>query len=289
MSRCSLWFLHMKMAVVLSSSISTFRARSTHCSSRTMLMERCEQLVSCRKTRDWPAKFCNIAWNQEGKSSAFRGQGRWRHRPRLRLHYETLSQTGCGDAAAPVDDKNLKNKDSTIFSWPQALVEKALRNLSSDGVLAKKEYSWPIPLTPKYWRLLSAPVFEISALVMLGEPGLAKTRLDTASSWPRSATTRPGLILTMLLVHLVFVVRRPGPIWRRDWKPIACNYLKNRNVILHIDRARAYKMHIPSVLHDNVIRNKKVMIKGKSTYIGPTTLHQGVPAYAPWGWPYTRK
>lgn len=182
-----------------------------------------------------------------------------------------------------MDDKNLKNKDSTIFSWPQALVEKALRNLSSDGVLAKKEYSWPIPLTPKYWRLLSAPVFEISALVMLGEPGLAKTRLDTASSWPRSATTRPGLILTMLLVHLVFVLRRPGPIWRRDWKPIACNYLKNRNVILHIDRARAYKMHIPSVLHDNVIRNKKVMIKGKSTYIGPTTLHQGVPAYAPWG------
>lgn len=87
--------------------------------------------------------------------------------------------------------------------------------------------------------------FDMSALVMLGEPGLAKTRLDAASSWPRFATTRPGLILTMLLVRLVFVARRPGPIRRRDWKPIAYNYLKNRNVILHIDRARAYKMHIP--------------------------------------------
>lgn len=158
---------------------------------------------------------------------------------------------------------------STIFSWPQALVEKALRNLSSDGVLAKKEYSWPIPLTPKYWRLLSAPDFEISALVMLGEPGLAKTGLDAASSWPRSATTRPGLILTMLLVHLVFVVRRPGPIWRRDWKPIARKYVKNRNVILHIDGARAYRMHIPCVLHDNVVHKKKVMIKGKSTWLRP--------------------
>ena len=41
--------------------------------------------------------------------------------------------------------KTLKNKDSPLYGWPQGLVEKALRNVSNDGVLAKKEFSWPLP------------------------------------------------------------------------------------------------------------------------------------------------
>ena len=56
--------------------------------------------------------------------------------------------------------KALKNKDSPIYGWPQVLVEKALRNLSSDGVLAKKQFSWPIPLTPQYYNLWVLEILE---------------------------------------------------------------------------------------------------------------------------------
>lgn len=33
----------------------------------------------------------------------------------------------------------------------------------------------------------------------------------------------------------------PGPIRRREWLPIAKKYLQDRQVILHIDGAKAYK------------------------------------------------
>lgn len=46
--------------------------------------------------------------------------------------------------------KDLRNKSSPIFGWPVQLVAQALRNLSSNGALARKEYHWPIPLTPTY-------------------------------------------------------------------------------------------------------------------------------------------
>ena len=54
----------------------------------------------------------------------------------------------------------------------------------------------------------------------------------------------------------------PGPISRRDWKPIADKVLKNRQVILHTDGARAYKMHFPGVAHYNVIHKKKKILQG---------------------------
>lgn len=61
----------------------------------------------------------------------------------------------------------------------------------------------------------------------------------------------------------------PGPIRRRDWKPVASKFLKNRKVILHTDGARTYKMSVPAILHDNVFihKKKKVVIGGKTTWI----------------------
>ena len=79
--------------------------------------------------------------------------------------------------------KELRNKSSPIFGWPIQLVAQALRNLSSDGALARKEYHWPIPLTPKYYELdvLKALEhvwdFDQSAFIMLGEPGSGKSPL----------------------------------------------------------------------------------------------------------------
>ena len=47
--------------------------------------------------------------------------------------------------------KARKNPKSPVYQWPQSLVEKALRNLATDGALSKKELDWPIPLTEKYY------------------------------------------------------------------------------------------------------------------------------------------
>lgn len=62
----------------------------------------------------------------------------------------------------------------------------------------------------------------------------------------------------------------PGPITRRDWAPIAARHLKDREVILHTDGARAYKMKINGVIHDNVVhKKKKVIVKGKAHWAKP--------------------
>ena len=62
----------------------------------------------------------------------------------------------------------------------------------------------------------------------------------------------------------------PGPIRKTDWKPVAWKILKDRSVILHTDGAKAYKMAVPGVLHDNVVHKKKrIMVRGKATWVKP--------------------
>ena len=46
--------------------------------------------------------------------------------------------------------------------------------------------------------------------------------------------------------------------------------LQGRNVILHTDGARSYKLKIQGVLHDNVVhKKKKVTVKGKTAWVKP--------------------
>ena len=79
--------------------------------------------------------------------------------------------------------KATKNSQSPICGWPTCLIEKALRNLSTDGALAKKEYQWPIPLTTKYFHPWVLDIlekvwdFDVSALMLLGEAGSGKSPL----------------------------------------------------------------------------------------------------------------
>ena len=79
--------------------------------------------------------------------------------------------------------KAIRKENSPICGWPTGLVEKALRNLASDGALARKEFSWPIPLTLRYyapWLLKCLEGlwdFDQSSLVMLGEAGVGKSPL----------------------------------------------------------------------------------------------------------------
>lgn len=62
----------------------------------------------------------------------------------------------------------------------------------------------------------------------------------------------------------------PGPITKRDWKPVAKKFLEGRDVILHTDGAKAYTMKIKGVLHDNVVHKKKKMtVNGKQVWVNP--------------------
>lgn len=62
----------------------------------------------------------------------------------------------------------------------------------------------------------------------------------------------------------------PGPITKRDWKPVAKKFLEGRDVILHTDGAKAYTMKIKGVFHDNVVHKKKKMtVNGKQVWVNP--------------------
>ncbi len=47
--------------------------------------------------------------------------------------------------------KQLAEKTSPIRGWPVGLVEKALRAITTEGVLVKKEHAWFITLTPQHY------------------------------------------------------------------------------------------------------------------------------------------
>lgn len=79
--------------------------------------------------------------------------------------------------------KTTRDPNSPIYGWPTGLVDKALRNLASDGALARKEFDWPIPLSLRYYQpwLLNIVEqiwdFDQSALLLLGEAGVGKSPL----------------------------------------------------------------------------------------------------------------
>ena len=77
---------------------------------------------------------------------------------------------------------------------------------------------------------------------------------------------RPDTLMLFRLKPRLTTPRSPGPgaIRRRDWEPIARKHLLNRSVVLHTDGARAYKLKLPGVLHDNVVhKKKKIQVNGK--------------------------
>ncbi|CAL1127115.1 unnamed protein product [Cladocopium goreaui] len=63
------------------------------------------------------------------------------------------------------------------------LVQQALRQLSAEGALVRKEYAWPLALTPVFFHTWLLEIleeiwnFDLSALVMLGEPACGKSPL----------------------------------------------------------------------------------------------------------------
>ena len=71
-------------------------------------------------------------------------------------------------------------QESPIYKWSAVLVEKSLRNLANDGVLAQVHESWPLTLYDIDNRLLRAlapmvPSLSEKAVGFHGEPGAGKT------------------------------------------------------------------------------------------------------------------
>ena len=92
-------------------------------------------------------------------------------------------RSSCDLAQLRWQTKELRKSSSPIFGWPQNLVQQALRQLSSEGALARKEFEWPLPLTPVFFQSWLLEILEdiwnldLSALVMLGEPACGKSPL----------------------------------------------------------------------------------------------------------------
>ena len=83
---------------------------------------------------------------------------------------------------------------------------------------------------------------------------------------------RPGTLLLYRLTPKLTSKRSPGPgpITRMNWTPIAMRHLKDKQVILHTDGARAYKIKVPGIIHDNVVHKKKlVRVNGKAKWVEP--------------------
>ena len=82
----------------------------------------------------------------------------------------------------------------------------------------------------------------------------------------------PQSLVLQRLTPKVTVKRAPGPgaIRRVEWKQIGTKLLKDRNVVLHTDSAKSYKLVIPGVTHDRVVHcRKRVKKNGKYTWMHP--------------------
>ena len=56
----------------------------------------------------------------------------------------------------------------------------------------------------------------------------------------------------------------PGAIRKVEWAPLANKWLKDKNIILHTDAAKSYKLKLSGIVHDQVIHCKKKMkVNGK--------------------------
>ena len=62
----------------------------------------------------------------------------------------------------------------------------------------------------------------------------------------------------------------PGPVRKVEWKPLAQKWLQGRQIILHTDSAKSYKLQVPDVLRDRVVHKKKrVKVGTKFRWIAP--------------------
>eukprot|EP00971_Amphidinium_carterae_P226150 4485909-Amphidinium_carterae.1 len=80
--------------------------------------------------------------------------------------------------------------------------------------------------------------------------------------WQYIGMMERGRPETLMLIQLPIRQTKPrapgpGPLRKKDWRPIALQHLAGRHILLHSDSARAYDMEIDDVIHDKVIHASK--------------------------------
>ena len=121
-----------------------------------------------------------------------------------------------------------------------------------------------------FWPDLEADEVDLRKSATVNEDGQARLAWE---QW--GGIVERGVPSSLILTRLnpaITKLRAPGAGAMRstDWLPIANRHLKDTNVILHTDGARAYTLKVPGVLHDHVIHKKKrIEVNGDSVWIKP--------------------
>ena len=156
-------------------------------------------------------------------------------------------------------------------------LEKFNRNilLMRKGYVQKAEKEIKFGGCPRAWKEVEADEATFDKKTL--SPQELGVNHDKPVLWEQwGAIVQRGAPETLVLTKLnpaMTVPRAPGPgaIRKVDWKPLALKHIANRNVILHTDWARSYKMKLSGVVHDAVVHKKKRVKKnGKWVWLKPT-------------------
>ena len=146
-------------------------------------------------------------------------------------------------------------------------LEKMSRNLmiTRKGYVQKEEKNIVFGGAPRSWKDVEADeaTFDKKALL----PHEMPAQDGKTVVWEQWGAMAPPRLLVLCKLNPARTVPRapgPGAIRKTDWSPLANKFLAKRNVILHTDSARSYRMKLPGVLHDAVVHKKRrVKVNGK--------------------------
>ncbi|CAK0830227.1 unnamed protein product, partial [Prorocentrum cordatum] len=249
-----------------------------------------KKLTASGHLRDWRGEICPWCGEGElgplknfpGRSASYRCRSKRCQKFVLPHHDHPVFSHGRGNASAPFADKVAvcmcatwdvaQSKCHQITGNSHKLIENVYTRLDSARMkyVKKKEKSITFGAIDKW------PDVEADEVDLGKRDDAEKDDQDKPVQWEQwGGLVERGRPNTLVLTRLdpCTTKRRapgPGPIRKRDWKPIAKRHLENREVVLHTDGAKAYKLKIPKVLHDNVVHmKKKVTLRGVARWIKP--------------------
>ncbi|CAK0910510.1 unnamed protein product, partial [Prorocentrum cordatum] len=249
-----------------------------------------KKLTASGHLRDWRGEICPWCGEGElgplknfpGRSASYRCRSKRCQKFVLPHHDHPVFSHGRGNASAPFADKVAvctcatwdvaQSKCHQITGNSHKLIENVYTRLDS----ARMKYVKKKEKSIKFGAIDKWPDVEADEVDLGKRDDAEKDDQDKPVQWEQwGGLVERGRPNTLVLTRLdpCTTKRRapgPGPIRKRDWKPIAKRHLENREVVLHTDGAKAYKLKIPKVLHDNVVHmKKKVTLRGVTRWIKP--------------------
>ena len=249
-----------------------------------------QKLIKNGMLPKWTGRPCpHCASGILGKLAYVSSRKSWAHRCNKKTcqrfvqphDFHPLFFGGSGVAVTPLNDQAsilcCALADVPVTAAPVALgldnkpVERMYHNLE----MARARHVSMREKRVQYGAVYEWPDVEVDE-VDLGKEEVEDDNQKKKTKWAQwGGIVERGRPETLVLVRLNPILTKarapgPGPIRKRDWKPIARKYLEGKNLILHSDGARTYKMRIDGVLHDSVVhQKKKVKVNGKTMWQKP--------------------